>query len=184
MTTPSWPTAWCSSSASRCSWSWPPRTMRRAVPHAWAMSSTRTWRRCCRPRRRTRPAAMCCRRCTWTRGEPSSHIAGAAHREQGSIRLGGQEQFYLEAPDRLRRAEGKRRHARVVLDPASRTEMQHAVAHMLGWHAHQVLVECRRMGGGFGGKESQSAMFALAAPRWPPGSCCARSSCVRTATTT
>ena len=43
------------------------------------------------------------------------------------------------------------------------TEMQHAVAHMLGWHAHQVLVECRRMGGGFGGKESQSALFACVA---------------------
>jgi xanthine dehydrogenase large subunit len=41
--------------------------------------------------------------------------------------------------------------------------MQALVAHALGWHAHQVLVECRRMGGGFGGKESQSALFACVA---------------------
>ena len=40
--------------------------------------------------------------------------------------------------------------------------MQHAVAHMLGWHVHRV-VECRRMGGSFGGKESQSALFACCA---------------------
>ena len=43
------------------------------------------------------------------------------------------------------------------------SEMQHLVAHALGLHAHQVQVECRRMGGGFGGKESQSALFACVA---------------------
>ncbi len=41
--------------------------------------------------------------------------------------------------------------------------MQHLVAHALGVAAHAVLVECRRMGGGFGGKESQSALFACVA---------------------
>jgi xanthine dehydrogenase large subunit len=41
--------------------------------------------------------------------------------------------------------------------------MQHAVAHALGWASHQVRVVCRRMGGGFGGKESQSAQFACIA---------------------
>ena len=43
------------------------------------------------------------------------------------------------------------------------SEMQHLVAHALGVHAHAVLVECRRMGGGFGGKESQSGLFACVA---------------------
>ncbi|MDP1194582.1 molybdopterin cofactor-binding domain-containing protein, partial [Klebsiella pneumoniae] len=37
------------------------------------------------------------------------------------------------------------------------------VAHALGWAAHRVTVQCRRMGGGFGGKESQSALFACVA---------------------
>jgi xanthine dehydrogenase large subunit len=41
--------------------------------------------------------------------------------------------------------------------------MQHVVAHALGLHSHHVTVECRRMGGGFGGKESQSALWAAAA---------------------
>jgi xanthine dehydrogenase large subunit len=43
------------------------------------------------------------------------------------------------------------------------SEMQHLVAHALGRPAHAVQVECRRMGGGFGGKESQSALFACVA---------------------
>ncbi|HWH83434.1 MAG TPA: xanthine dehydrogenase molybdopterin binding subunit, partial [Burkholderiaceae bacterium] len=43
------------------------------------------------------------------------------------------------------------------------SEMQHLVAHALKRHAHDVHVECRRMGGGFGGKESQSALFACVA---------------------
>jgi xanthine dehydrogenase large subunit len=43
------------------------------------------------------------------------------------------------------------------------SEMQHVVAHMFGWPTHSVVCECRRMGGGFGGKESQSALFACAA---------------------
>jgi xanthine dehydrogenase large subunit len=42
--------------------------------------------------------------------------------------------------------------------------MQHVVAHALGIHAHKVQVECRRMGGGFGGKESQSALWAASRP--------------------
>ncbi|MFL6662440.1 MAG: xanthine dehydrogenase molybdopterin binding subunit, partial [Rhizobacter sp.] len=43
------------------------------------------------------------------------------------------------------------------------SEMQHLVAKCLGLHSHHVQVECRRMGGGFGGKDSQSAVFACIA---------------------
>jgi xanthine dehydrogenase large subunit len=41
--------------------------------------------------------------------------------------------------------------------------MQHVVAHALGVRSHNIVVECRRMGGGFGGKESQSALWCAAA---------------------
>jgi xanthine dehydrogenase large subunit len=97
-----------------------------------------------------------------TRGAPRAHIDGATHRDAGKIQLGGQEQFYLEgqiAYAAPRENDGMH----VWCSTQHPTEMQHAVAHMLNWHAHQVLVECRRMGGGFGGKESQSAMFACCA---------------------
>ncbi len=89
-------------------------------------------------------------------------MAGAPHRLQGSFVQGGQEQFYLE---------GQISYAVPLEDGGMRvhcstqhpTEMQHVVSHALGGAAHAVLVECRRMGGGFGGKESQSALFACVA---------------------
>jgi xanthine dehydrogenase large subunit len=62
------------------------------------------------------------------------------------------------------------------------SEMQHLVAHALGVASHSVHVECRRMGGGFGGKESQSALFACVAA--VAARLQSRSSCAWTATTT
>jgi xanthine dehydrogenase large subunit len=96
---------------------------------------------------------------------PGAHrraIDDAPHHLRGSFSLGGQEQFYLE---------GQIAYAVPTEDGALRvhcstqhpSEMQHVVAHALQLPAHKVLVECRRMGGGFGGKESQSALFAAVA---------------------
>ena len=96
------------------------------------------------------------------RGDARQHIDTAACRGAGNIRLGGQEQFYLEG--QIAYAAPRENDGMLVWCSTQHpTEMQHAVAHMLGWHVHQVQVECRRMGGGFGGKESQSAMFACCA---------------------
>jgi xanthine dehydrogenase large subunit len=89
-------------------------------------------------------------------------LDSAPHKLQGSFSLGGQEQFYLE---------GQISYAVPLEDGGMRvhcstqhpSEMQQVVAHALGGAAHSVLVECRRMGGGFGGKESQSALFACIA---------------------
>src|SRR5574337_1320147 len=96
------------------------------------------------------------------RGDAAGAIAAAPHRLAGSISVGGQEHFYLE---------GQVSYAVPLEDGGMRvhcstqhpSEMQHAVAQALSLSAHQVLVECRRMGGGFGGKESQSALFACVA---------------------
>jgi len=93
------------------------------------------------------------------RGDPDKAIAGAAHRLSGTFECNGQEQFYLEGQVSYAvPRENQTVHVRCSTQHPS--EMQALVAHSLGWHAHQVLVECRRMGGGFGGKESQSALFA------------------------
>ncbi len=96
------------------------------------------------------------------RGDAAAALASAPHRLQGSFSLGGQEQFYLE---------GQISYALPQEDATLRlhcstqhpSEMQQVVAHALGWALHQVQVSCRRMGGGFGGKESQSAVFACLA---------------------
>ncbi|MGE0313104.1 MAG: xanthine dehydrogenase molybdopterin binding subunit [Lautropia sp.] len=95
-------------------------------------------------------------------GGARAAIAAAPRRLAGSLEVGGQEQFYLE---------GQVSYAVPLEDGAMRvhcstqhpSEMQQVVAHALGVAAHKVQVECRRMGGGFGGKESQSAQFAAIA---------------------
>ncbi|WP_290873476.1 xanthine dehydrogenase molybdopterin binding subunit [Aquabacterium sp.] len=96
------------------------------------------------------------------RGDADAALAAAPHRAQGHFQLGGQEQFYLEG--QISYAIPKEDGGMLVhCSTQHPSEMQHAVAHVLGVHAHQVLVECRRMGGGFGGKESQSGLFACVA---------------------
>ena len=99
---------------------------------------------------------------TLARGHADQALQNAPHRWQGSFTLGGQEQFYLE---------GQISYALPLEDGGllvhcstqHPSEMQQVVAHALGLAAHRVRVTCRRMGGGFGGKESQSALFACVA---------------------
>ena len=96
------------------------------------------------------------------RGDSAAALAQAPHRLRGRFSVGGQEQFYLEG--QIAYAVPLENHGmRVHCSTQHPSEMQHAVAHALGWQSNQVLVECRRMGGGFGGKESQSALFACVA---------------------
>jgi len=96
------------------------------------------------------------------RGDAKAAIERAPHRLQGALSVGGQEQFYLEGQISYAvplEGDGMK----VYCSTQHPTEMQHAVAHALKLHAHHVQVECRRMGGGFGGKESQSALPACVA---------------------
>jgi len=97
-----------------------------------------------------------------TNGGAKAAIAKAPHRLKSSFEVGGQEQFYLEGQISYAvPTEGGGMH--VYCSTQHPSEMQHLVAHALKLHAHDVHVECRRMGGGFGGKESQSALFACVA---------------------
>jgi len=88
-------------------------------------------------------------------------IAKAPRRLKGTLDVGGQEQFYLEG--QISYAIPKEGGMHVYCSTQHPSEMQHLVAHALKLRAHDVHVECRRMGGGFGGKESQSALFACVA---------------------
>ena len=115
----------------------------------------------------TAPAARAALQCVLppmklARGESAARIARAARRDAGEFALGGQEQFYLEG--QIAYAVPKDDDGmHVWCSTQHPTEMQHHVAHALGVASHNVLIECRRMGGGFGGKESQSALFACCA---------------------
>jgi len=96
------------------------------------------------------------------RGEAPAAIAAAAHRLQGRLRIGGQEQFYLEGQIAFAvpREDGDMLVYSSTQHPG---EVQMVVAHALARKAKDIVVECRRMGGGFGGKETQPALFACIA---------------------
>lgn len=95
-------------------------------------------------------------------GDAATAMANAPRRLKGKLEIGGQEQFYLEG--QISYAVPKENHGvHVWCSTQHPTEMQHLVAHALHVASNQVTVEIRRMGGGFGGKESQSALFACVA---------------------
>ncbi len=95
-------------------------------------------------------------------GGAKAAIARAPRRLKNTFDVGGQEQFYLEG--QISYAIPKEGGAMLVhCSTQHPSEMQHLVAHALHLHANEVQVECRRMGGGFGGKESQSGLFACVA---------------------
>src|SRR5438477_4132096 len=96
------------------------------------------------------------------RGDPAGAIATAPHRLSGRIHIGGQEQFYLEGM--IAYAVPKEDGTLLVYSSTQHPgEVQHQVAHALDVSAKDVVVDCRRMGGGFGGKESQPGLFACVA---------------------
>jgi len=105
---------------------------------------------------------------TFRRGDVEAALAASEHTLEGTFVCGGQDHFYLESQAAL-----------VVPDEGDTltvhsstqhpTEVQEYVAHLLGLKIHQVTCITRRMGGGFGGKESQAThpavMAALVAHR-------------------
>ncbi|RYY99324.1 MAG: xanthine dehydrogenase molybdopterin binding subunit, partial [Comamonadaceae bacterium] len=97
---------------------------------------------------------------TVRRGDPDGGIARAPHRLQGSLEVGGQEHFYLEG--QIAYAVPKEQDQWHIHSSTQHPgEVQHWVAHALGLDNHAVTVECRRMGGGFGGKETQGGHLAV-----------------------
>ncbi len=97
----------------------------------------------------------------YLKGNPAAAIAAAAHIIEGSIEIGGQEHFYLEGQAALALPQ-EAGDMLVHSSTQNPTEIQHKVAGALGRPMHAVRVEVRRMGGGFGGKESQGNALAVA----------------------
>jgi xanthine dehydrogenase large subunit len=97
----------------------------------------------------------------WARGDAATAIASAPQVLEGSFEIGGQEHFYLEGQAALvLPQEG----GDMLVHSSTQhpTEIQHKVAHALHLPMSAVRVEVRRMGGGFGGKESQGNALAVA----------------------
>lgn len=86
----------------------------------------------------------------------------AKHILKGRIEIGGQEHFYLESQASIVYLEDAN-HLKIVSSSQHPTETQHLVAEAVGLPFHHVVCEVKRMGGAFGGKESQAAPFAAMA---------------------
>ena len=98
-------------------------------------------------------------------GDPDDVLAGAPHVIEGRVEVGGQDHFYLEGQVAMAlpgEAEGPdgRRPVHILSSTQHPSEVQHNAAKALGLSDAAVTVEVRRMGGGFGGKESQPALLA------------------------
>ncbi len=94
------------------------------------------------------------------RGNAELALRTAPHRLHGSFEVGGQEHFYLEG--QIAYAVPQEQQQWVIHSSSQHPgEIQHWVAHALGIANHRVRVECRRMGGGFGGKETQAGHLAV-----------------------
>lgn len=89
-------------------------------------------------------------------GNSSAELATAPRRLQGSLHIGGQEHFYLETQisSVMPTEDGG---MLVYTSTQNATEVQKLVAEVLGVPMHKIVIDMRRMGGGFGGKETQAA---------------------------
>ncbi len=94
------------------------------------------------------------------RGDAAAALKTSRHTLRGSFEIGGQEHFYLEGQVAYVVPQEQRQWW-VHTSTQHPGEAQHWVSHALGLDLNAVRVECRRMGGGFGGKETQSGHMAV-----------------------
>jgi xanthine dehydrogenase large subunit len=94
------------------------------------------------------------------RGDAAQALKSAPHTLSGQLEVGGQEHFYLEG--QVAYVLPQEQNQWLVYSSTQHPgEVQHWVSHALGIGNHAVRVECRRMGGGFGGKETQAGHLAV-----------------------
>jgi xanthine dehydrogenase large subunit len=97
---------------------------------------------------------------TISRGQVVRALEESEHKLQGVTEIAGQDHFYLESQASIAYP---REGGQIEVHSSSQhpTEVQHCVAEALGLKFHQVVCTVKRMGGAFGGKESQAAPFAV-----------------------
>ncbi len=99
---------------------------------------------------------------TLSRGKPTQAIEHAPHQLSGQFELGGQDQFYLEGM--IAFAQPREQGDMLIYNSTQHPHHdQIVVAAVLNRMQKDIVIECRRMGGGFGGKESQASLFAAIA---------------------
>lgn len=99
---------------------------------------------------------------TIRRGHPAADLEAADCVLEGEVEINGQDHFYLETQASWVIPDGEG-HYQVYSSTQHPSETQVIVARVLGISVNQVVVTCLRMGGAFGGKESQANPYAAVA---------------------
>ena len=111
---------------------------------------------------RAKEPDLVCAPMTLKRGKVAKALARARHRTHGRMEIGGQDHLYLEGQIAMA-CPGEGDEIEIVSSTQHAAEIQTVCARVLGLCAHKISVKVRRMGGGFGGKETQGSFFAAAA---------------------
>ncbi len=96
---------------------------------------------------------------TMSMGAAEAALRTASHLIEGHLKVGGQDHFYLES-QAAECVPGEDGDLRIASSTQHPSEVQHLIALLLGRPSHDIQVQVRRMGGGFGGKETQAALIA------------------------
>lgn len=97
-----------------------------------------------------------------TEGDVEKGFAESDHVVEGDFRMGGQEHFYLETNAAIAYAiDGNE--IKVVCGTQNPAEVQRMISHALDIPCHKIVVSTKRLGGGFGGKETRAYLVALPA---------------------
>ena len=97
------------------------------------------------------------------KGDVDAGLRNAQHVLEGTFEMGGQEHFYLETQSVLVVPKGEDGEIDITSSTQNPSEVQQVVAEVLGLPANRVVCRVKRMGGGFGGKETRSAVLAAPA---------------------
>ncbi|KAM9328515.1 xanthine dehydrogenase/oxidase-like [Pholidichthys leucotaenia] len=97
---------------------------------------------------------------TLQRGDLEAGFKQADHVLEGEIHMGGQEHFYLETNATVAIPKGEDGEMELYVSTQNTTKTQYLVSKALGVPSNRILVRVKRMGGGFGGKESRTMMLS------------------------
>lgn len=98
---------------------------------------------------------------TINKGDVETVLKGSANVLEGEIHLGGQEHFYLETNSHLAVPKGEEGELELFSSTQNPTESQKLVAKALGVPENRIVVRVKRLGGGFGGKETRTCTISV-----------------------
>lgn len=99
----------------------------------------------------------------WTvkKGDVEAAMKSAPHTLEGEMHIGGQEHFYMETNAHIAIPKGEDGEMEIISGTQNPTAVQLEVAHALGVAANKVVCRVKRMGGGFGGKETRTTTLSV-----------------------